>query len=215
MSFLKNFDFDIYAATNGKEAVKMAGKFKPDLILMDLKMPLMDGYEATSTIKSDETLKNIPIIAFTASATKEEKDKILAAGFDHFLRKPIAQKDLTAELMHYLKYKKPKESVPENFLTGQEMLDENLTLRLPELMEILNGKFRTKWESVRTTFVLGEITSFAKEIQKIGKEYQIAQLTEWSEMLEEQALNFDMENLPGTLKQYDKMVARLGNFLKR
>ena len=215
MSFLKNFDFDIYAATNGKEAIKMAGKFKPDLILMDLKMPLMDGYEATSTIKSDETLKNIPIIAFTASATKEEKDKILAAGFDHFLRKPIAQKDLTAELMHYLKYKKPKESVPENFLTGQEMLDENLTLRLPELMELLNGKFRTKWESVRTTFVLGEITSFAKEIQKIGKEYQVAQLTEWSEMLEEQALNFDMENLPGTLKQYDKMVARLGNFLKR
>lgn len=215
MSFLKNFEFEIYAATNGKEAVKMAERFKPDLILMDLKMPLMDGYEATSIIKSDENLKKIPIIAFTASATKEEKEKILAAGFDHFLRKPIAQKDLTAELMLYLRYKRKAVAIAsEPISSGEELLDEDFVARLPELLELLNGKFRTKWEAVRTTFVLGEITSFAREIRKVGKEYHVAQLTEWSEMLEEQALNFDMETLPGTLKQYDKIVAWLGNLLK-
>ncbi len=92
MSFLKNFEFEIYAATNGKEAVKMAERFKPDLILMDLKMPLMDGYEATSIIKSDENLKKIPIIAFTASATKEEKEKILAAGSTIFCGNPSLKK---------------------------------------------------------------------------------------------------------------------------
>ena len=216
MSFLKNFEFEIYAATNGKEAVKMAERFKPDLILMDLKMPLMDGYEATSIIKSDQNLKKIPIIAFTASATKEEKEKILAAGFDHFLRKPIAQKDLTAELMQYLRYKRKAVAIAsEPISSGEELLDEDFVARLPELLELLNGKFRTKWEAVRTTFVLGEITSFAREIRKVGKEYHVAQLTEWSEMLEDQALSFDMETLPGTLKQFDKIVVWLGNLLKK
>jgi two-component system sensor histidine kinase EvgS len=216
MSFLKNFEFEIYAATNGKEAVKMAERFKPDLILMDLKMPLMDGYEATSIIKSDENLKKIPIIAFTASATKEEKEKILAAGFDHFLRKPIAQKDLTAELMQYLRYKRKAVAIAsEPISSGEELLDEDFVARLPELLELLNGKFRTKWEAVRTTFVLGEITSFAREIRKVGKEYHVAQLTEWSEILEDQALSFDMETLPGTLKQFDKIVVWLGNLLKK
>ena len=216
MSFLKNFEFEIYAATNGKEAVKTAERFKPDLILMDLKMPLMDGYEATAIIKSDQNLKKIPIIAFTASATKEEKEKILAAGFDHFLRKPIAQKDLTAELMQYLRYKRKAVAIAsEPISSGEELLDEDFVARLPELLELLNGKFRTKWEAVRTTFVLGEITSFAREIRKVGKEYHVAQLTEWSEMLEDQALSFDMETLPGTLKQFDKIVVWLGNLLKK
>jgi hypothetical protein len=86
--------------------------------------------------------------------------------------------------------------------------------RLPELVGLLEGKFRTKWESVRTTFVLGEITSFARELQKVGKAFNAPQLTAWSESLEEQALSFDMENLPATLRQYEKIVAGFDNILK-
>ena len=215
ISFLKKFDFEIFDAENGAEAVKIAGKVKPDLILMDLKMPRMDGYEATAILKSDSNLKSIPIIAFTASATKEEKEKILGAGFDHYLRKPISQKELTAELMRYLKFKKTSTEKDTDYQTpAHEMMDETFMSRLPELVGLLEGKFRTKWESVRTTFVLGEITSFARELQKVGKAFNAPQLTTWSESLEEQVLSFDMENLPATLRQYEKMVAGFDNILK-
>lgn len=214
-SFLKKFDFEIFDAENGAEAVKIAGKVKPDLILMDLKMPRMDGYEATAILKSDSNLKSIPIIAFTASAMKEEKEKILGAGFDHYLRKPISQKELTAELMRYLKFKKTSTEKDTDYQTPpHEMMDEAFMSRLPELVGLLEGKFRAKWESVRTTFVLSEITSFARELQKVGKAFNAPQLTAWSESLEEQVLSFDMENLPATLRQYEKIVAGFDNILK-
>jgi hypothetical protein len=118
--------------------------------------------------------------------------------------------------MQYLRYKRKAVAIAsEPISSGEELLDEDFVARLPELLELLNGKFRTKWEAVRTTFVLGEITSFAREIRKVGKEYHVAQLTEWSEILEDQALSFDMETLPGTLKQFDKIVVWLGNLLKK
>jgi len=81
--------FSTMEAANGKEGVGKAKSEKPDLILMDIKMPVMDGFQAIKALKSDNDVKGIQVVALTASAMKGDKEKILEAGFNGYLSKPI------------------------------------------------------------------------------------------------------------------------------
>lgn len=82
-------DFQIIEASNGREAVAMVDRERPDLIFMDLKMPVMDGWEATRRIRQREQGSRIPIIALTAQAMVGDEQKALAAGCDDYVAKPI------------------------------------------------------------------------------------------------------------------------------
>lgn len=81
--------YDIIMAEDGAKGVEMAINSKPDLILMDLSLPVLDGWNATKKIKSNETTKHIPIIALTAHAMKKDEDKAREAGCDDFDTKPV------------------------------------------------------------------------------------------------------------------------------
>lgn len=86
--------YEIFEAKSGTEALKMLTATRPDIILMDLHLPEMDGITATRIIKSEERNKSIPVLALTASAMKGEEDKILKKGFDGYVAKPIEMKKL-------------------------------------------------------------------------------------------------------------------------
>lgn len=81
--------FDLYFAENGAEAVARALEHKPDLVLMDLSLPIMDGWEATRRIKADPETSNIPVIALTAHAMAGDRERALAAGCDDYDTKPV------------------------------------------------------------------------------------------------------------------------------
>ena len=81
--------FEIIIAVDGEEGVKKTFSEKPDLILMDMSLPVMDGWEATKKLKSNSDTSKIPIIALTAHAMAQDKDKALAAGCDEYDTKPI------------------------------------------------------------------------------------------------------------------------------
>ena len=85
-------------AANGKEAVEAVGDDTFDLILMDIQMPVLDGFEATSLIRQQEKedLRHIPIVAMTAHAMKGDREKCLAAGMDDYISKPINTDELHA-----------------------------------------------------------------------------------------------------------------------
>lgn len=83
-------------AENGKAAIERAREHRPDIIFMDIKMPVMDGYEAVRLLKSDGETKDIPVFALTASAFTNDEEKILASGFDGFLAKPFKKSSLFA-----------------------------------------------------------------------------------------------------------------------
>ncbi len=89
-------------ATDGKQGVELAKSKKPDLILMDVQMPKMDGLEATRILKADATTSNIPVIALTSYAMKGDKEKMLEAGCDGYLAKPIDIKELLKIVAEYL-----------------------------------------------------------------------------------------------------------------
>ena len=81
--------YEVHEAENGNEGVSQSEAVQPHLILMDMQMPGLDGYEATKQIKAKPGLGNIPIIALTAHALHDEKEKCMAAGCDGFIPKPI------------------------------------------------------------------------------------------------------------------------------
>jgi two-component system cell cycle response regulator DivK len=81
--------YDVVVAVNGQEGVDLAKSARPDLILMDLSLPIIDGWEATRRIKADPATAEIPVIALTAHAMVEERERAMAAGCDDFDIKPV------------------------------------------------------------------------------------------------------------------------------
>ncbi len=81
--------FDVIMAVNGQEGVELAASQTPDLILMDMSLPVLDGWDATRRLKADPATAGIPVIALTAHAMESDREKALAAGCDDFDTKPI------------------------------------------------------------------------------------------------------------------------------
>lgn len=94
--------FSIIEAENGKVGLKIAQEFVPDLILMDINLPEIDGYEVTSRLKQIDALAQVPIIAMTANVMKGDREKTLAAGCDGYIQKPIDVDLLPDQINHYL-----------------------------------------------------------------------------------------------------------------
>ncbi len=95
-------DYEIMEAENGEQALVAVTKHRPDLILMDIQLPIIDGYEATRRIKADPALKSIPIIAVTSYALSGEEAKARAAGCDDYVPKPYSPRHLLAKIRQYL-----------------------------------------------------------------------------------------------------------------
>ena len=112
--------YDIELASNGKEAVRKAGESRPDLIILDIMMPVMDGYETCGSIKADPETKNIPIIMVTALHDRESKLKGLSVFANDFLSKPIDQTELTIRVANLLKIK-----VFDDFMLRHNQILEN------------------------------------------------------------------------------------------
>jgi CheY-like chemotaxis protein len=94
--------YHVIEAVNGQEGVELAERERPELILMDLSLPVMDGWEATRRIKANPNLRSIPVIALTAHAMVGDEKKALAAGCDDYLVKPLDEDALMAKIAKYL-----------------------------------------------------------------------------------------------------------------
>ena len=99
---LTSVGYELLVATNGQEGVDMAVAQRPDLILMDIQLPVLDGYEATRRIKADPALRQIPIIAVTSYALSGDDLKALEAGCDAYVTKPFSPRALLTKIREYL-----------------------------------------------------------------------------------------------------------------
>jgi two-component system, cell cycle response regulator DivK len=99
---LASAGFRMIEAHNGQQAVTIARSQRPDLILMDIQLPLVDGYEATRSIKRDAELKHIPIIAVTSYALSGDEQKARQAGCDAYVAKPYSTRHLLAKIGQFL-----------------------------------------------------------------------------------------------------------------
>ena len=99
---LASTDYEIIEAEDGEQALAAVAKQRPDLILMDIQLPIMDGYTATRRIKADPKLRSIPIIAVTSYALDGEEKIAKAAGCDDYVPKPYSPRELLAKIRQHL-----------------------------------------------------------------------------------------------------------------
>lgn len=93
---LESADYTVLAATSAEAGLALAREHHPDLVLMDIQLPGMDGLEATALLKADEATRRIPVIALTALAMKGDEERILAAGCNGYIAKPLDYKQFLA-----------------------------------------------------------------------------------------------------------------------
>jgi CheY-like chemotaxis protein len=99
--FYDTCGFDLLDASNGREALDLARKFSPDLILLDMRMPVMDGYRASALLKQDPQLRHIPVVAVTASVMEDDMAR-LGGNCEGYLLKPLGRADLIRCTMRFL-----------------------------------------------------------------------------------------------------------------
>ena len=99
---LTSADYEMTEAENGQEALDAVAKQRPDLILMDIQLPVMDGYEATRRLKGNPAYKDIPIIVVTSYALSGDEGKARDAGCDAYVTKPYSPRQLLAKIREFL-----------------------------------------------------------------------------------------------------------------
>ncbi len=133
-SLIKAIGYDTEAAYNGKEAVEKCKTLKPDLILLDIMMPDMDGYEVCDLIKTDPDTVNIPVVMVTALADRDSKLKGLNVGANDFLTKPVDRAELILRVKNLLKIKEFEDFM----LRHSQILEDEVKKRTYELQEAMD-----------------------------------------------------------------------------
>lgn len=210
--FLAQTKIQITEAMNGEEALERLTKERPDIILMDLKMPVKDGFETTGVIKNDSKLKGIPIIAFTALDQMQRKQLQL---LDGYLIKPISRKKLYNQLKKYLPYDefvKTPEVIPEK--SGPLAISPEILESIPKLISELENSFLKKWETLNSTLVMDDIEEFANGLQFLAHEYKLSLLVDYSEEFLQSVLSFNLGNIKLFLRRFPELIDEIKNLIK-
>ena len=208
-ALLSPLGLTIREAGNGRDVVALARRHPPHLILMDLKMPVMDGIEAARILKGEPTTRSIPLISVSATRTETP------AEFDASLDKPVDRKALMAILTRFLAHTADS-AVSTDPPAGTELLGVDLeTLSpaaragLPELARLLDGDFQARWESLTEALVMDEVTAFARDLAEATRQADVTPLTDYANRLLEAAERYDVVNVKTELGRFPEIRRRI------
>ncbi len=163
IKLLSPLGFAVKEASNGKEAIEIWQQWKPNLIWMDMRMPVMDGYAATQTIKATTQGQATAVIALTASMFEEERAVVLSAGCDDFLRKPFRENDIFTAMEKHLGVKYLYEDLTAQQANAPIEGDESLARK----MELLPDELR---HQLQTAIVTSDLAAIAQVTDRIKAE---------------------------------------------
>ena len=201
---LRNTNIKIIEAGDGQQAFSLAKKIVPDLIITDIRMPILDGFGLLKKLKSDDLLKHIPVIAYSASVMKAQKDRIRESEFTGLLIKPVQVTELYIELMNNLPYKStkatgPEQSVPEIIFT-EEISD------LPGLIHSLDTNIKDIWMTFQNRQPIDEIMDFGSQLKKLGNDHNAVVIKEYGEELVSATESFNIEAIMNLIRKYPGFV---------
>jgi len=196
-NYLSNFDFTILEAKSGGEGIEMAQLHKPDLILMDLRMPGMNGYQASDELKKLEETKDIKCVAFTASSMRHDEN-IIKKHFIDYLLKPITRNELIDCLMRHLKHQvnKPENTENDILRTDEETIPDHISSSPEKLFQIaqeLTENVFSDIEKLMLTMSAEDFVALETKINKIREKYQMTTFSTILEKMRESCDNFDYE----------------------
>lgn len=207
MLMLSETNIQYIEAVNGHDAIKKAIEHKPNLVLLDLLMPEMDGFEAIERFKSNPALKEIRVIAVTASVTKETKEKVEKLNFDGFIGKPVDKSALFKELTKYLKHKIRKdEDVDKMNVMSFDFEPVEIS---HEAYDKLQTDIMPLWRSAEQSNSISKIKDFNETLISFINRYEIYELSHFSKLFNENTSSLDIEKLENLLKRFPDIVKNL------
>ncbi len=199
--FFQDMNILFIEAGDGLEAITATQHSPPDIILMDISMPVMDGYEAIKQIKENITSKDIPVIAVTGFATPQDKKRITDAGFDGYLIKPFLRTELFQEISRFVPY--TEESVKCDVLS--------VKAKIPEITGRLENEFAPLYRNAVENRNFTDIEEFANQIGDFGKQYSLESFVALGRDLLIHVGNFDIDNIETALNSYPKLIEKIKN----
>lgn len=184
VSLLTPLGFQVSEAADGQEGVARARAGRPDLILMDLVMPVMNGVEATRQMRQSPDLKDVVVIACSASAFAFNRQESLEAGCNDFLTKPVQAEDLFEKIGRYLNIQWVYETAPHVSEQGRAVA-ESLVAPRPEELTVLfdlvkKGKvIAIRQEAARLEQLSGAYRPFVAEVRRMAKSFDLKELAQW------------------------------------
>ncbi|MBM7555783.1 PAS domain S-box protein [Halanaerobacter jeridensis] len=208
-AILSDSALNVSTAKNGQAGLKLAQEKEFALILMDLKMPKMDGYEVTKKIKEDSLNLSTPIIALTASVTEKERQKVSAEQFAEFISKPIDKEQLISTLANYLEHQKinKQRKTEERELTAEfsDGVKDN-----DRLKEILKQSFKPKYQKIGKPFIINEVEDFADNLYEVAQEYNAENLSNYAVELKDDLESFNVTEAKEKFKKFTDIIAEIG-----
>jgi CheY-like chemotaxis protein len=215
-SFLGNFNLSVVEAKSGREGIVLARLHKPDLILMDLRMPGMNGYEAAKTLKNFKETKDITCIAFTASSMKHDEQTI-QQHFDDYLQKPITRNEMIDCLMKHLPHE--VKNVMKTEESGKPT--DNTSNFLHKIME--NSDLRTKLseslletavpiiESLKTIMDTDQLDTLTGHLNELEAKHDTKLFNRHIERLQMAAEMYDFEAFNKEIMSLDETIKKIIN----
>ncbi|MBK9391584.1 MAG: PAS domain S-box protein [Bacteroidetes bacterium] len=204
---LSGTELSVIEAVNGGSALELLKKVSPDLIISDIRMPVMDGFELLAKIKSDKTLARIPVVAYSASVMKEQKEKIHKSEFAGLLIKPVKMSDLFLELTNNLPYHMKEGAASDS--DGEDGYPKDEITGLSELLTELEGSLMEKRKSFELRQPIGDVREFGNSLISMGRKHNSRMISEYGGKLVEAANNFNIEGILSLIKRYSEIVDSL------
>jgi two-component system sensor histidine kinase EvgS len=204
---LKNTRLKIVEAEDGITAYKLAKEIAPDLIIADILMPKMDGFQLLDKIKTDKKLKHIPVIAYSASVLKGQKERIHNSEFAGLLIKPVKVAELYLELMNFLPFKSTRKAEPDKPLSEVDLIGE--INDMPGLIHYLETDFYTTWKTFAVRQPIGEIRDFGKSLIQLGMDHNSSIITGYGKELISAADSFNIEVILILIEKYKGIIENL------
>jgi signal transduction histidine kinase/DNA-binding NarL/FixJ family response regulator len=197
-------------AANGLQAFELAKKVIPDMIIADIRMPVMDGFELLEKLKKDIDLKHIPVLAYSASIMREQKERIQKSEFSGLLIKPVKINDLFHELTNFLSYKSVQpdsENIKNLKISKKESVQD-----LAGLINTLENDVKSKWEPLTEMQPIADIKEFGSQLIVLGNKHLSGLIFDYGNDILIAANNFDIEAILRLLKKYPVIVGKLKSF---
>jgi signal transduction histidine kinase/FixJ family two-component response regulator len=195
--------------SSGEEAVVKSRELKPDLLLLDVRMPGMGGYAALAEIRKIPGLEFLPVIAVTASNLKGE-DEVIRERFSGFVRKPFSRREMFDELADFLpRHEKGAAAENPDATAKNETPAPALTPAPKELVAQLRQLILDPWPSIRDSVAVNESRAFAKNLEDLGQRWQCQPLVRYAQILMRDAENYAVADLEIHLGEFALLVEQL------
>jgi len=187
---MKKLNLDCVTAGDGQKAVLLANEIRPDLLIMDIRMPVMDGYQANQKLKENPKTAGIPVIALTASVMHIDKLQSAESGFESFLAKPIKIEKLLKALSKHLPYTTKDKEVKKEVKLSEDIVD-GIIDQPEKLIMMLENEIISLFKTQKRAMVMEDIAEFAEKLQETGKVHNAQVLINYAAELHNDIKLFD------------------------